>query len=199
MTFIGNLVLLAGILIPEPVKILFRILHAGDRKLISICEPYIDPVASLLVVVLVVMATVLGLIFAATQVYAEGDHLVRVTRNLINTTVSQNPELNKLLPEDWQSMMTSMVGNAFQYGREYISNMIRDSVAETNPEKAEQIERQVIELWDRIYLAWNQTWENAFTNVTHKNNKLVSCCFLQISSCIFQGLRLMFFNISGWA
>lgn len=114
------------------------------------------------------MATILGLIFAATQVYAEGDHLVRVTRNLINTTVSQHPELNQLLPEGWQSMMNSMVGNAFQYGREYLANVIRDSMSDSNPEKAEQIEIQVIELWDRIYMAWNQTWENAFTNVTHK-------------------------------
>ncbi|CAG7832253.1 unnamed protein product [Allacma fusca] len=159
-----------NVLVPEPVKVLFRIFQAGDRKLISICEAYVDPVASLLVVVLVVMSTVLGLIFAATQVYAEGDHLVRVTRNLINTTVSQHPEINEMLPEGWQSIMNSMVGNAFHYGREYISNMIRDSVAETDPAKAAHIEKQVVELWDKIYLTWNQTWENAFTNVTKRSH-----------------------------
>jgi hypothetical protein len=86
--------------------------------------------------------------------------------NLINSTVSQHPEINKVLPEGWETIMNSMVDNAYIHGREYITNMIRDSISETDPQKAEHIEKQVIELWDRIYLAWNQTWENAFTNVT---------------------------------
>ena len=147
----------------------FKILIDADKKLVSVCESFLDPVISIVVLVLVVIATILGLIFAATQVYAEGDHLVRVGVNLVNSTVSQHPEINKVLPEGWQSVMDSMAGNAYLYGREYITNMIRDSVAEKNPEKAEQIEKQVIDLWDRIYLAWNQTWENAFNGTTLSN------------------------------
>jgi hypothetical protein len=147
---------------PTPVRVGFKILIKADKKLVSICEAYLDPVISIVVLILVVIATILGLIFAATQVYAEGDHLVRVGVNLVNSTVSQHPEINEVLPEGWQSVMDSMAGNAYRYGREYITDKIRDSIPAKDPGKAAQIEKQVIELWDRIYLAWNQTWDNAF-------------------------------------
>jgi len=136
-----------------------------------------------LVLVLVLILGILGLIFAAIQVYGEGDHLVRVSVNLVNTTVSQYPEINKVLPEGWQGVLDSMVGNAYVHGKEYITNMIRDSVEEKNPEKAEHIERQVIDLLDRIYLAFNQTWDTAILptpNVTIKPHfrSIWSKCFI---------------------
>lgn len=91
---------------------------------------------------------------------------------MINSTVSQHPEINKMLPEGWETMMGSMVGNAYLYGREYITNTIRDSIEEKNPEKAHEIERQVIELWDKVYLSWNKTWEGAVDDVSKVGNIL---------------------------
>ena len=137
-------------------------LYNADKKLVSVCEGYIAPVASIFILIVVVMCSLLGIIFAASQVYAEGDHVVRVGVNLINSTVSRHPEINEMLPEGWQSIMGSMVDNAYVYGREYIAKMIRETVAEESPEKAEKIEKQVIELWDKIYLSFNQTWDSAF-------------------------------------
>jgi len=173
-------------LFPSAVRVGFRVLTKADKKIVSVCEAYLDPVVTIVVLVLVVIGTILGLIFAATQVYAEGDHLVRVGVNLINSTVSQHPEINKVLPEGWQGIMDSMAGNAYLYGRESITNMIRDSISEKNPAKAEQIEKQVIELWDRIYLAWNQTWDTG--KDLHKVRRIlpqIICCDLvqQINFC----------------
>jgi len=119
-------------------------------------------VASCVILVLVVLSTTLLLIFAATQVYLEGDHLVRVSVDLVNSTVSQHPEIQNMLPEGWESMMGSMVQNTYVYGREYITNTIRDAVEEKDPAKAQEIEKQVIELWDKVYLSWNKTWDKAF-------------------------------------
>jgi hypothetical protein len=134
----------------------------ADQKLCEFCEAYLDPVASCILLVLVVLSMTLLLIFAATQVYLEGDHLVRVGVDLVNSTVSQHPEINNLLPEGWESMMGSVVENGYVYGREYITNTIRDAVEEKDPHKAQEIEKQVIELWDKIYLSWNKTWDTAF-------------------------------------
>lgn len=160
----------------QPLKLIFRILTAADRRLVSICEDCLDPVASILVLTFVGIATILIIIFMSIQIYSEGDHLVRVSIDLINSTVSQYPEINAMLPDGWESIMTSMVSNAYHYGRETITNMIRDSISEKNPEKAEQIEKQLIELWDKVYETWNQTWENVeFPNQIlneKKNNSL---------------------------
>ncbi|ODM93815.1 Transmembrane protein [Orchesella cincta] len=145
-------------LFPAPVRMLFRIIYEADRKFISMFESYLDMLATIIILVAVVVVSVIILIFAATQFYAEGDHLVRVGANVINSTVSKYPEISKMLPEGWESLTDSLIGNAYHYGRDYIKTWIRDSVSEKDPEKAEEMERQVIELWDRIYLSWNRTW-----------------------------------------
>lgn len=121
-------------------------------------------IATVFILVAVMVFSVIVLIFAATQFYAEGDHLVRVGANVINSTVSQYPEMSQILPEGWESLTDSLVGNAYHYGRDYIKTLIRDSVAERNPEKAEEMEKQVIELWDRIYMSWNRTWGSFESN-----------------------------------
>ncbi|CAL8141171.1 unnamed protein product [Orchesella dallaii] len=145
-------------LFPGPIRVLFRVIYEADRKFISVFESYLDMVATIIILVTVVVVSVIILIFAATQFYAEGDHLVRVGANVINSTVSKYPEISKMLPEGWESLTDSLIGNAYHYGRDYIKTMIRDSVSEKDPERAEEMEKQVIELWDRIYLSWNRTW-----------------------------------------
>lgn len=147
---------------------MFRIIYEADRKFISVFESYLDMVATIVILVAVMVFGVILLIFTATQFYAEGDHLVRVAANVINSTVSQYPEISQMLPEGWESLTGSLVGNAYHYGRDYIKTMIRDSVAERNPEKAEEMERQVIELWDRIYMSWNRTWGSFETDSADK-------------------------------
>lgn len=144
----------------------------ADRKLCEFCEAYLDPVVSTLILVLVLIITVLFFVFAATQVYLEGDHLVRVSIDLINTTVSQHPEISEILPEGWETMMGSAVDNAYLYGKEYITNTIRDSIEEKDPEKAREIEKQVIDLWDKVYHSLNQTWGGTVND----SDKMVIFC-----------------------
>lgn len=80
-------------------------------------------------------------------------------------------------------MLNSMVDNAYVHGKEYITNTIRDSIEEKDPEKALQIEKQVIELWDRVYLSWNKTWEN-FNDSTKVCPSLVEFANCKKSKCI---------------
>ena len=96
----------------RPLGVTLDIFRSADHRLVSICEDCLDSASSALVLVLVGMATVLGTIFMATQVYAEGHHLVQVSMDLVNRTVSQYPEINALLPDGWQSMMSSEIGRA---------------------------------------------------------------------------------------
>ncbi len=84
---------------PTPVRTLLGIMNIADKKLCEFCEAYVDPVASSVILITVLIISVLFFVFAATQVYLEGDHLVRVSIGLINTTIQQNPEISEILPE----------------------------------------------------------------------------------------------------
>lgn len=52
--------------------------------------------------------------------------LVQMTSNVINRTVVHNPELRQLLPPTFDETMDSVLDNAYQYGREGISKLVRD-------------------------------------------------------------------------
>lgn len=65
---------------------------------------------------------------ACAQVYGESMHLVEVTSSLINHTVVNSPELQQLLPESLrnaQGAFDSMLGDAYLYGRQWISGAVR--------------------------------------------------------------------------
>lgn len=59
------------------------------------------------------------------QIYAEGIMLVQMTSNVINQTVVHNPELRQLLPPTFDDTVDSLLDNAYQYGREGISKVVR--------------------------------------------------------------------------
>lgn len=153
-------------LVPAPVRGLGKMLARGDRKVIAVLEGSIDTFTSIGVILIVLILTVVGTIFLSVQIYGESMHLVEVTSNLINRVVVHNPELQQLLPEklqDVQGTLDSMVGNAYVYGREWISTTVRDFIDEKDENRAAVVEEQILEVWDRIYHLW--ITRNA-TNVT---------------------------------
>lgn len=60
-----------------------------------------------------------------SQIYAEGIYLLSVGAGVVNTTVVNNPEFLKLLPEGWGNKMESVINDAYIYGREGISRQVR--------------------------------------------------------------------------
>lgn len=64
-------------------------------------------------------------LFLLMQIYAEGIMLVQMTSNVINQTVVHNPELRQLLPPTFDDTVDSLLDNAYQYGREGISKVVR--------------------------------------------------------------------------
>lgn len=85
------------------------------------------------------------------KIYAEAIMMVQMTSNVINQTVVHNPELRQLLPPGWDETVDSILDNAYLYGREGISKAVKSMMSEMDTAKSEKLEKQVLELWDRVY------------------------------------------------
>lgn len=144
-------------LFPAPVHGLWRLLREGDKRMVSVLKTSIDSLTTIGILLLVSLLATVGTIFLALQVYGESMHLVEVTSSLINHTVVNSPELQELLPESLrnaQGAFDSMLGDAYLYGRQWISGAVRRALDDADESHVLEVERQTLELWDRAYHLW---------------------------------------------
>ncbi|XP_063905682.1 transmembrane protein 245 [Zophobas morio] len=144
-------------LVPVPIRGLYRVVHKINTFLKTSVKESIDTVASCVVILGLIIFLTCASIFIAVQIYAEAIMLVQMTGNVINQTVVHNPELRQLLPPAWDDTVDSILDNAYQYGREGISKAVKGMMTDVDSAKSEKLEKQILELWDRVYQSWMST------------------------------------------
>ncbi|XP_029170796.1 transmembrane protein 245 isoform X1 [Nylanderia fulva] len=140
-------------LIPSNIRGLYKVSIIVDEKLRNVLKASVNAVATTSVIFGLIIFTTCASIFITIQVYAEGLHLVQVTGEILNSSLMNNPDID-WVPEKWEESVNSVLDNAYTYGRTAISEGIRGLVKDLEPSKAEQMEKKVLELWDRLYQAW---------------------------------------------
>ncbi|XP_044746913.1 transmembrane protein 245 [Coccinella septempunctata] len=141
-------------LVPIPIRGLNKIIHKINTSIKNAIRNSIDTVSSCVVILGLIVFLFCASVFIIIQIYAEAIMLVQITSNIINQTVVHNPELRQLLPDTFDETVDSILDNAYLYGREGISKAVRSLMNDVNTSKSEKIEKQILELWDRVYQSW---------------------------------------------
>lgn len=140
--------------LPPPIKGVIKLLVRTDHQLVVALSSAVDAIVTLLLILAVIIFAVTASVFLAVQIQGESMALVALGSQVINSTVVNNPQFLALLPEGLGDVVSSALDEGYLYGREWIASMVRSMLGETDEDKAIHLEKQVVELWDRIYQAW---------------------------------------------
>jgi len=145
-------------LFPPPFLFLVRVSYSVERKVLKGISTYLDSIVTALMILAMVLGITMTGIFISFQVYAESVYVVQSAAS-ITSTLNMNDsyifmKLNHSLSGGEYGSMENVVDGAYNYGRDWISRTLQQTLSEADNEVKKDLEIKVLELWDRSYQYW---------------------------------------------
>lgn len=147
------------VLVPTPVRIVMDQLCQAERQALSSLAGFVDPLVTVLLIFLLIIAVATIGAFVSFELYAESAHLVQTGRRVVfqATNSSVFKHLNESVYDPgYQDGIDDVMESVYISGKEYISSTVHGLIGEGSRDKkaTEEIELKVLELWDRLYQYW---------------------------------------------
>ena len=143
---------------PPPFLLLLRVSYSVERKVLAAISTYLDSIVTALIILAMVLITTMAGIFISFQVYAESVYVVQSVASIASTLNMNDSyiftKLNHSLSGSGYDSMENVVDGAYNYGRDWISQTLQQTLSEADYEVRKDLEVKVLELWDRSYQYW---------------------------------------------
>ncbi|TRY78928.1 hypothetical protein TCAL_12181 [Tigriopus californicus] len=143
-------------LIPLPIRTLYRLFLQVEDTLVDALPNYIDQLISAGLIVFLLVSTVGIIVLFSFEIYSEGVHIFHMSSQFLGTLGNSSlvQHINGTILGNSPLNLEDLFESGYLSGRKYLSSTIRDLIQTGNETEAEELELQVLELWDRMYQYW---------------------------------------------
>ena len=153
---------------PPPLLFILKVSYSVERALLRCLSKYLDAIVTSVMLGSMVLGITIAGIFISFQVYAESVYIVQSVATLTSTLNMTDSyiftKLNTSLTESGYDTMENVVEGAFNYGRDWISRTLQQTLADADGSAKTDLELKILELWDRSYQYWVTDQRTAGTN-----------------------------------
>ncbi|XP_015037134.2 transmembrane protein 245 isoform X3 [Drosophila pseudoobscura] len=114
----------------------------------------VESVTSILMIIAMLFCIIILSVFFCVNIYSETIEVAYLTKDLINKTITDRPELIDILPANMQASIDDALDNAHHYGRRKIETYIDDWLADADKVHAAKLKDQILDVWDRLIQYW---------------------------------------------
>lgn len=143
-------------LIPLPIRTLYRLALQVEDTIVEALPNYIDQLISAGLIVFLLISTVGIIVLFSFEIYSEGVHIFHMSSQFLGTLSNSSlvQHINGTILGSNPLNLEDLFESGYLSGRKYLSSTIRDLIQTGNETEAEELELQVLELWDRMYQYW---------------------------------------------
>uniref|UniRef100_A0A1I7VM90 Transmembrane protein n=1 Tax=Loa loa TaxID=7209 RepID=A0A1I7VM90_LOALO len=149
-----------------PLRNYFKFIFSSDQMMKNSLRRAVDDFSTVLVMLLLIFGSLFVTVLVAFQVHGEVAHLSRLGANLL----AQQPDWmldyargytgNQLEKSD----IDNYVEQGYLKGREWLAANVRSFIGTQDPVKGELLEKEVIELLDKLYGMWGDRNETSISS-----------------------------------
>ena len=141
------------LIFPPCLMFILKVSYSVERKLLKALSRYLDVIVTMIMILTMMVGITIAGIFISFQVYAESVYIVQ-SLGSITTTLNMTDSYIFVKLNTSMAGMENVVEGAFNYGRDWISRTLHDTLAEADGTARTDLEGKILELWDRSYQYW---------------------------------------------